>query len=234
MAWQGDGTFTRDNGVNSGTETWQDDAAAATKIVADRHDVHDQDLATGIAACLTKNMETKPAADFVPNVTTTYDIGSTSLKWVDIHYSGKLINSGLSAVKSADESVTSSTTLQDDDDLQVTLAANGTYNIEFWIEIYSASATPDFKFQLIEPDGTFLGVRDFVWSAGVSTAFIDESSAATSALMIAGEYAFVNVKVLAKTSGSGGVFKLQWAQNTSDGTATTVKSGSWVKADQLI
>lgn len=84
MGWQGDGTFVRSNGTNSGTETWQDDAAAATAIRADRHDTHDQDLSDGIAACLTKNMETKPTADFVPNATGTYDLGTSSLKWEDL------------------------------------------------------------------------------------------------------------------------------------------------------
>lgn len=57
MAWNGSGTFSRTNGVNTGTTVWQDDAAAATKIRADYHDTHDQDIATGINACLAKNGE---------------------------------------------------------------------------------------------------------------------------------------------------------------------------------
>jgi hypothetical protein len=98
MTWQGDGTFVRSNGTNTGAETWQDDAAAAVKIVADRHDTHDQDLADGIAACLTKNMETKPTADFVPNTTGTYDLGTTSLKWEDLHLNGAANIGGLTTV----------------------------------------------------------------------------------------------------------------------------------------
>ena len=88
MAWQGDGTFTRTNGTNTGTETWQDDAAAATKIRADRHDVHDQDLSDGIAACMTQNGESKATADLSPATTTSYDLGTASLKWEDLHLNG--------------------------------------------------------------------------------------------------------------------------------------------------
>ena len=94
MGWDGSGNFSRTNGTNSGTETWQDDAAAATKIRADRHDTHDQDLADGISACLTKNNESKPTADFLPNVDASYDLGSGSFQWVDLHLSGDIAVGG--------------------------------------------------------------------------------------------------------------------------------------------
>lgn len=57
MAWNGTGAFNRTNGVNTGTQVWQDDRDAGTKIRADRHDTHDQDLADGINATLAKNGE---------------------------------------------------------------------------------------------------------------------------------------------------------------------------------
>ena len=47
MGWSGD-TFTRTNGTHTGTSVWQQDRDAGTKIVADRHDTNDNDLATGI------------------------------------------------------------------------------------------------------------------------------------------------------------------------------------------
>ena len=62
MAWSG-GTFSRTNGVNSGSQTWQNDRDAGTKIRADRHDVHDQDMADGINACLHKGGQNTPTAD---------------------------------------------------------------------------------------------------------------------------------------------------------------------------
>ncbi len=94
MAWNGSGVFTRTNGTNTGQETWQDDKAVAIKIRADRHDTHDQDLAEGIAACLTQNNESKPTAHFLPKVTDSYNLGSATYKWGDIHSSGDIAAAG--------------------------------------------------------------------------------------------------------------------------------------------
>jgi hypothetical protein len=62
MAWSG-GTYTRTNGTYSGALVWTSDAAAAVKIRADRHDTHDEDLADGINACLTKDGQNSPSAN---------------------------------------------------------------------------------------------------------------------------------------------------------------------------
>jgi len=94
MGWNGNGTYSRTNGTNTGATLWNADAAAGTKITTARHDTHDEDIATAITACLTKNMETKPTADFVPNTTTTYDLGTTSLKWEDLHLNGDALIGG--------------------------------------------------------------------------------------------------------------------------------------------
>jgi len=52
MPWQVDGTFLRVNPSFRGPTTWQQDQAATIKIIASRHDTHDQDMADGIASCL--------------------------------------------------------------------------------------------------------------------------------------------------------------------------------------
>ena len=62
MAWSG-GTFTRTDGTYSGASVWASNLGAAIKIVAARHDIHDQDLATGINACLNKNGQNSPTAN---------------------------------------------------------------------------------------------------------------------------------------------------------------------------
>lgn len=81
MGWDGNGAFTR-------TKDWTNDRDAATKILASRHDENDDELTAGIAACLTKNNETKPTADFRPNADASYSIGSTALRWVNAWLSG--------------------------------------------------------------------------------------------------------------------------------------------------
>ena len=54
MPWSG-GAFTRTNGVHTGATLWVQDRDAGTKILATRHDTHDQDLADGINATLEKS-----------------------------------------------------------------------------------------------------------------------------------------------------------------------------------
>ena len=54
MPWSG-GAFTRTNGVHTGSTLWAQDRDAGTKILASRHDTHDQDLADGINSTLEKS-----------------------------------------------------------------------------------------------------------------------------------------------------------------------------------
>jgi len=54
MGWSG-GTYTRSDGVFTGTSIWQSNRDAGTKIVADRHDTHDQDIATGLNQAINKD-----------------------------------------------------------------------------------------------------------------------------------------------------------------------------------
>lgn len=80
MAWNGSGTFSRTNGVNTGSTLWDDDKTAGTKIRSDRHDTHDQDLATGINNCLCKDGQNSPTADidFNSNKLTSLAAGSAA------------------------------------------------------------------------------------------------------------------------------------------------------------
>jgi hypothetical protein len=55
MPWQINGTFLRINTDFSGNNVWQQDQQAAIKIIASRHDTHDEDLALGIAQCVNVN-----------------------------------------------------------------------------------------------------------------------------------------------------------------------------------
>ncbi len=88
MAWNGSGSFTRTNGTQTGSVAWADSRDAGNNILASQHDTHDQDLADGINACLTKNGETKPTADFKPNADASYSLGSSVLRWVNLFLSG--------------------------------------------------------------------------------------------------------------------------------------------------
>jgi hypothetical protein len=99
MPWDGSGGFTRSNGTQTGSTTWANARDAGNNIVASQHDTHDQDLADGIAACLTKNNESKPTAAFRPNADASYDLGSASLQWRDAYFSRDIISSGVLGVQ---------------------------------------------------------------------------------------------------------------------------------------
>ena len=100
MTWDGNGTYSRTNGTNTGATLWNADAAAGTKITTARHDTHDEDIATAITACLTKNNETKPTANFDPATTSNLDIGDNSLRWQHLFAEG--VNFPATQVASAD------------------------------------------------------------------------------------------------------------------------------------
>jgi hypothetical protein len=141
-----------------------------------------------------------------------------------------LLNPLLTAVKEADESVTSSTTIQDDDDLQLTLAANSYYKLEAHVIVFSASATPDFRFQYVAADGTWDGLQEFI----TETLDLKESTPELNInLTSAGATQVIRLTASVQTGGSGGLFKLRWAQTTSNATATTVKAGSFMRAEKL-
>ena len=55
MPWQADGKFLRVNPDFSGPTVWAQDQAVPIKIIATRHDYHDEDLADGIEDCLNIN-----------------------------------------------------------------------------------------------------------------------------------------------------------------------------------
>ena len=52
MPWQLNGTFLRTQGEQTASNVWELDQGNNIKIIATRHDTHDEDLALGIAACL--------------------------------------------------------------------------------------------------------------------------------------------------------------------------------------
>lgn len=70
MGWSGTApsqSFSRTDGSRTGSTVWQQAAAADVDIVADDHDTHDEDLASGINACLKKDGGNQPTANLPMN-----------------------------------------------------------------------------------------------------------------------------------------------------------------------
>lgn len=145
--------------------------------------------------------------------------------------------------KTADESVTSSTTFQSDDEITIAGIAIGTYEIEseVWVAGTSAGAA-DIKIRWAWPSGsggtlTWSGVGlhiDWGNSSGLRDVEINGSLKATTSPTSQAEYGTVTgaskpIHIKGRmTVAATGTLTLEWAQNTSHATATTVKAGSWL------
>ena len=62
MPWVGT-NFIRDDGVTTGPAVWNAQATTTEFILSSTHDYHDQDIATGITACINKNGANTPTAN---------------------------------------------------------------------------------------------------------------------------------------------------------------------------
>lgn len=131
-------------------------------------------------------------------------------------------------VKASDESVTSSTTLQNDDDFTFTATANGIYLMELLLYVVTAT-TPDFKFGWSVPgSGTVDGL--VVQQNSATAVQPTTEAAATSPLISSGTDMYLLISAVYQADGTTfGAVNFQWAQNTSDGTAATVKTGSLMR-----
>ena len=141
------------------------------------------------------------------------------------------------AVKPAGTTITNSTTLADDPDLQIIIAGAGTYIIEgFLNSIGAAIGTGDLKMTI-----AYTGTASFsVWgNLSIATTGATALSAsgnffgATQSYGVnGGNYTIgaLNGNFVATT---GGTLKLQWAQNTANATTgTTMRQGSWLRVTQ--
>ncbi len=146
-----------------------------------------------------------------------------------------------SVIKSADETVTSSTTLQNDDHLSVAVLANSQYFVEFFI-IYDAIQAADIKIGWTGPSGA-----TFDWTHGGLALSATSTSGSVSRLYRAlgdigtiggpsassGTNAIIPGEGRLVTSGNSGNLQFQWAQNTSSATGAVVKTNSVLIVQRL-
>lgn len=156
-------------------------------------------------------------------------------------YSGQKFTAALAAAmlpntvyKAADEAVTSSTTLQDDNHLVLPLAANAVYTVQgalFYDGQYNAG---NFKLTWSLPASATI-----LWSAnGPATggAAPFGSQAVSSGNITLGTYGTGGSKTTAlvmatvTTFATAGNMLLRWAQDASHATPTTIYAGSWLRS----
>lgn len=164
---------------------------------------------------------------------------------LDLTVSGNLTVSGIGQTryiaKTADETVTGSTTLQNDDHLVLPVVANAVYTFD--LDLYmtdSADVVGDFKMSFTCPTGATFdmhGAGAHVTDLGGGTSSNGEwigklattSAGATIAFGVSnpGPTA-ARVYGRLVMGGTAGNLQLQWAQNASDASGTTLKAGSYM------
>lgn len=144
---------------------------------------------------------------------------------------------GVFALKTGTESVTSSTTLQNDDQLFLPVAANAKYALEGFIA-YTADAAGDLKRDFTGPSGTTMSYANFGANAGGLTEYdVVMASLSDVTRVLGGNGATAmcfQPKGYVATGGSSGILQFRFAQNVSSGVATSVLVGSWIKLTRLV
>lgn len=133
--------------------------------------------------------------------------------------------------KTTNESLASSTILQNDDELKLSLAANKTYIVDGVIFASSTSASPDIVL------GFFGQSNVTVTIAGANDAnneVLLRSGASSAAISLpANTPVSIHIKGTVKTEGTSGDFQLKWAQGSASADATTVMAGSYLRAEAI-
>lgn len=129
-------------------------------------------------------------------------------------------------IKSADETVTSSTTLQDDNELAIAVRADAAYRVELHL-VYSSGTTPDFKFGWSYPSGATMAVGAYETFGGTFNGFAQvETDTPPADGLAANEPLWLTGALF--TSSTAGTLTFRWAQNTSDPGNTIVRKGSYL------
>ncbi|WP_030344752.1 hypothetical protein [Streptomyces sp. NRRL S-1022] len=149
-------------------------------------------------------------------------------------------------VKTADETVTSSATLQNDDHLVLPVVANAVYT--FALDLYMIDAADfvgDFKMSFTCPTGATFdmhgsGAHTTDLTAGTSAngewiGKLATTSAGANLSFGCGNTSVTAARVYGRlvVSGTAGTFQLQWAQNASDASGTTLKAGSYMTMTRI-
>ena len=134
-----------------------------------------------------------------------------------------------SVYKTADVTINSDDTLNDDADLTFSNIATGYYSLEAYIEMVS-SAAADFKYDL---DATNM-TGNVGWTHNDNTGVVsgDGPQAIATDVTVAVTGSGVGMVLLqgyVNVSAAANSLTFRWSQGTSDITSTSVKEGSWIK-----
>lgn len=133
--------------------------------------------------------------------------------------------------KTADESVVNNAALQDDDQLQIAVAANSVYRLKLFV-VHSTPATPNLRIGFAGPAGVSFGRIKF--EAGPQSSLqvgilAAGSNPSTGGVTGTGADAPLECTGVVTTGGTAGLVKFQWSQSTANATAAIIRAGSYIE-----
>ncbi|MGH2373036.1 MAG: hypothetical protein ACRDIC_06100 [bacterium] len=138
--------------------------------------------------------------------------------------------------KPSDESVTSSTVLQDDNNLLMALAANEIWHVRFILLMFDNSASvADGKVAFTIPAGASMGltvIYDKPGSAGAQMSRFNTSGTSVQ-VDLTNVLSAIEVFGVVTNGGTAGNLTLQWAQAVSNASSLDMKANSTLWAVKL-
>lgn len=137
--------------------------------------------------------------------------------------------------KNATESVTSSTTYQDDDQLTLTIPDGAAVYEMTCGFFYDGDTAGDLKYRFSGPAGSSINASTVALSSVAASVadlklvtILDYTTDQVSGCLGNGNTVSQLVRGLVVAGATGGTFKLQWAQNSSHAVATRIFGGSFM------
>jgi hypothetical protein len=158
------------------------------------------------------------------------DLASLLLEWRTV-INAKL--GGGKKTKTGDTSRTSTTTYANDPHLSVPVLANTTYSFELY-GLYQAGATGQFKVQVTMPAGATMEAGSWDYDPGTDEWAPTATGGASPHQFVTGLVGTggnVPFRLLGSVhvGATAGSVTLQWAQTTSNATATILRKGTWMR-----
>ncbi len=141
-------------------------------------------------------------------------------------FSSSYVGKSIAIYKDSDETVSTSTTVQSDDEFLFAIGANETWE-GVWFPTVISPAAAGLKVAATLPSGA-TGRKRIAWgNTGSADSDITATTGATFQWLIQ-TYGRITFKVV--NGSTAGNVQFQWAQNVSDGGSTIMRAGSYLIA----
>lgn len=167
----------------------------------------------------------------------TYDATGTG-KWLFGTLSANQVIGPVGSIvyksKTADETVTSSATIQDDNHLFFDVNENQTWELNGQLQVDNSSNNVNVKVAFQLPTGATMkmyvtGIQDAGGNAIQGSGLMTTSNASKTILISGGVSTLITFRGVITTGSSSGTVEFRWAQGTSNNSGTVIRSGSYMK-----